>query len=311
MYVFKKVAATLSFSKAARQIGVSRSTVSKQISRLEQNLGVILLNRTTRHVNLTEAGRTFDAQTAKVDVAIERAANLVRGSDLSPLGTVSFTLPSGLGAALMPAFTTQFHDRWPELHLDIHFDDGARDLISGNLDLAIRISRKLDDSSLISRRLGTTRKVFAASPRYLKRKGTPENLEDLRSHSCLGLCNGARPKDEWKIQQNGKSISLPTNSMSANNNLAIILAACLDAGVVYLPEVCIAGELARDHLRVIPGCTDPEDYGIYALYPHRNAGAKVKVLIDFIEESLPAIASPDCWSSLQESPINDPDATVN
>ncbi|MDX1508831.1 MAG: LysR family transcriptional regulator [Woeseiaceae bacterium] len=301
VYVFKKVAATLSFSKAARQIGVSRSTVSKQISRLEQNLGVILLNRTTRHVNLTEAGRTFDAQTAEVDTAIEHAANLVRGSDLSPNGTVSFTLPSGLGAALMPAFTAEFRRRWPELHLDIHFDDGVRDLISGNLDLAIRISNRLDDSSLISRRLGTTRKVFAASPRYLKRYGTPESLQDLSNHNCLGLGKDTVPTEGWKVQQNGNAVSLATNSLSANNNLAIILAACLDAGIAYLPEVCISGELARKQLQVIPECEDPQEYGIYALYPHRNAAAKVKVLVDFIEDSLPAIASIDRWSALSAS----------
>ena len=305
VYVFKKVAATLSFSKAARQMGISRSTVSKQISRLEQNLGVILLNRTTRNVNLTEAGRTFDAQTARVDTAIERAADLVRGADLSPNGTVSFTLPSGLGAALMPAFTTQFYQRWPELHLNIHFDDAVRDLISSNLDLAIRISRKLDDSSLISRRLGTTRKVFAASPRYLKKHGTPENLSDLRRHRCLGLGDGIGTAEHWKIRQNGKAVTLPTYSLSANNNLALILAACLDGGIVYLPEVCIAGELARNQLRVIADCTDPENYGIYALYPHRNAAAKVKVLVDFIEDRLPDIASFEGWSALSEAPISE------
>ena len=113
VYVFKKVASTLSFTKAARQIGVSRSAVSKQIRRLEQSLGVVLINRSTRSVSLTESGRTFDAHTAKIDTTIERAADLVRGSDLSPLGTVSFTLPSALRAALMPALTTRSQTQWP------------------------------------------------------------------------------------------------------------------------------------------------------------------------------------------------------
>ena len=126
VYVFKKVALTLSFTKAARQIGVSRSAVSKQVNRLEQDLGVVLINRTTRSINLTEAGRSFDSNTSAVDKTIERAADLVRGADMSPLGTVSFTLPSQLGAALMPGLITQFQPCWPELRLNIQFDDRNR-----------------------------------------------------------------------------------------------------------------------------------------------------------------------------------------
>lgn len=292
VYVFKKVAATLSFTKAARQVGVSRSAVSKQINRLEKALGVVLINRSTRSVNLTEAGRTFDARTAKIDTTIERAADLVRGADLSPLGTVSFTLPSALGATLMPALTTQFQEQWPELRLHVHFDDNVRDLIASNLDLAVRISKKLEDSSMISRRLCTTRKVFAASSRYLRKAGIPVKIADLKNHRCLGRGNGVGPGGRWRIQENGKILDLSmTLAISANNNLALILAACLDGGIVYVPEICIAGELARHQLQVIPNFVDPETYGIYALYPHRKAATKVKVLVDFIEEMLPTSAS--------------------
>ena len=309
VYVFKKVASTLSFTKAARQIGVSRSAVSKQVSRLEHDLGVVLINRTTRSVNLTEAGRTFDDHTAKIDTTIERAADLVRGADLSPLGTVSFTLPSALGAALMPALTTQFQARWPELRLYIHFDDQVQDLIAGNLDLAIRISKKLTDSSLISRRLVSTRKVLAASPQYLRQHGIPQSPSELKNHRCLGLGSAVKSGTTWKFQEGDKSIDLPTTfALSTNSDLALILAACLHSGIIYVPEICIAGELARHHLQVIPGFVDPETYGVYALYPHRNAAAKVKILVNFIEEMLPAVASLDRWAPLPERITDAPDA---
>ena len=301
VYVFKKVASTLSFTKAAREIGVSRSAVSKQVSRLEHDLGVMLINRTTRSVNLTEAGRTFDDHTAKIDTTIEQAADLVRGVDLSPLGTVSFTLPSALGAALMPALTTQFQARWPELRLCIQFDDRIQDLIAGNLDLAIRISKKLADSSLISRRLITTKKVLAASPQYLRENGCPQHPSELASHRCLGLGSALKSGTTWKFQGSDKTIDVATNfALSTNNNLALILAASLNSGIIYVPEICIAGELARNQLQVIPGFVGPETYGVYALYPHRNAATKVKVLVDFIDGMLPAMASLDLWVPLSD-----------
>lgn len=301
VYIFKKVASTLSFTKAARQIGISRSAVSKRVSRLEKDLGVVLINRTTRSVNLTEAGRTFDAHTAKIDKTIERAAELVRGSDMNPLGTVSFTLPSGLGAALMPALATHFHNSWPDLRLNIHFDDQVRDMIAGNLDLAIRISRKLSDSSLISRRLASTNMVLAASPRYLRKYGNPRHSSDLKNHRCLGLGSAVSTGSNWRLKTGDETIDVPTTfALSTNNNLALILAACLDSGIINVPEICIAGELARDQLQTIPCCVNPEPYGVYAIYPHRNAASKVKVLVDFIEDLLPMVASLDRWTPLSD-----------
>lgn len=309
VYVFKKVASTLSFTKAAIQIGVSRSAVSKQVSRLERALGVVLINRTTRSVNLTEAGRMFDAHTAKIDTTIERAADLVRGADLSPLGTVSFTLPSALGAALMPALAIQFQASWPELRLNIQFDDHVPDLIAGNLDLAIAISKKLTDSSMISRRLASTRMVLAASPRYLREHGTPRNPSELKNHRCLGLGSAVKTGTTWRFQEGDKTVDVVTTfALSTNNNLALILAACLDSGIVHVPEICIAAELMQNQLQIIPGCAETESYGVYALYPHRNAAAKVKVLVDFIENMLPAMASLERWTPLSDRVNALPDA---
>lgn len=301
VYVFKKVASTLSFTKASRELGISRSAVSKQVSRLENDLGVVLVNRTTRSVNLSDAGRTFDVHTSKIDTTIERAADLVRNSDLSPLGTVSVTLPSSLGAALMPALTTDFQARWPELRLNLHFDDQVRDMIAGNLDLAIRISKKLTDSSLIARRLTSTQRVLAASPHYLQENGVPQNASDLKKHRCLGLGSALKTSTTWTLQERGKTIEVPTTfALSANNNLALVLAACLNSGIIYVPEICIMNELAENQLQIIPNLADPTSHGVYALYPHRNAATKVKVLVDFIENMLTKLETLSRWTPLPE-----------
>ena len=305
VYVFKKVASTLSFTKAARQIGVSRSAVSKQVSRLEQDLGVVLINRTTRSVNLTEAGRTFDSNTSDIDTTIERAASLVRGADLSPHGTVSFALPSALGAALLPSLTTEFGARWPELRLHMRLDDSVQDMVATNLDLAIRISKRLSDSSLISRRLISTKRAFAASPGYLREQGTPSSPSDLIRHRCIGMGSAAKSGGTWKFRENDKTVAIQTTyAMSANNQLALILAACLGSGIISIPEICIAGELARGQLQTIPSLIDPATLGVYALYPHRNAAAKVKVLVEFIEAMLAKMSTVDSWAPLSDR-LND------
>jgi len=301
VFVFKKVASTLSFTKAARELGISRSATSKQITRLESSLGVLLLNRTTRSVSLTEAGRIFDAHTSKIDQTIENAANLVRNSDLSPLGTVSVTLPSSLGAALMAPLATDFAERWPDLELVLHFDDSSRDLIAESLDLAIRISEKLPDSSLISRRLASTRRVLAASPLYLQKHGIPTDPTDLENYQNLGLGSAVKTYSPWKFKDHGKVIQPPMAfSLLSNNHLALVLAACLGSGIICIPEICIANELATRQLQIIPDLVCPEPYGVYALYPHRNAATKVKVLVDFIEDMLTKMDTLSRWTPLSE-----------
>ena len=312
VYVFKKVAATLSFTQAAKQIGSSRSAVSKKISRLEQDLGVTLLNRSTRSVSLTEAGRTFHQHTSEVDTRIERAADVVRGTDLQPTGTVAFSVPSSLGAALMPALITQFHSTWPELKFSIHFDDSLVDLIAGSYDLAIRIAQKLNDSSLISQRLTSTHKVLAASPGYLDKYGVPTDISQLKDHRCLGLGSAVKTGTKWRLQDQNRVIEVPcTYSISANNDLALILAACLDNGIVYLPEICISNEVLQKRLQIIlRESSDPQPYGIFAVYPHRNAAAKVKVLVNFIEQELSSMSTIDRWAPLSKDPSQSKEQAV-
>lgn len=291
--VFNKVATTLSFTRAAKQVGSSRSNVSKVISRLEQNLGVVLINRSTRSVSLTEAGRTFHEHTSGIDSRIEHAVEVVRATDEQPTGTVIFSVPSCLGASLMPALLTQLQSTWPELRFNIHFHDRVVDLIAGGFDLAIQISQKLDDSNLISRRLASSRKVLAASPSYLDQYGVPTDISDLKEHRCLCLGGTAETVTNWRLQDQDAITEVAcTSSVSANNNLVLVLAACLDHGVIYLPELCIHNELQQQRLQIIlPEVSDPQPYGIYAVYPHRNAAAKVRVLVEFIEQQVASIQS--------------------
>ena len=295
VFVFNKVATTLSFTRAAKQCGSSRSTVSKKIRRLEQDLGVVLINRSTRSVSLTEAGRTFHEHTSEVDTRIERAVEVIRRGDLHLTGTVSFAIPSTLGAVLMPALVSKLQSAWPELRFNIHFDDRPVDLIAGSFDLAIQVSQKLDDSRLVSRRLASTRKVLAASPGYLDKYGVPTDIAQLKDHRCLGRGSAAQRRSIWRFQEQGDVVEVPcTYAISANDNRALVQAACLDNGIVYLPEIYMCTEILHQRMHIIlPEVSDPLPYGISAVYPHRNAAAKVKVLVSFIEQELTSLRMVD------------------
>lgn len=287
VYVFKKVAGTLSFTRAAREMGISRSAVSKQVTRLERSLGAMLFNRNTRKVNLTEAGRAFDSHTLNIDTTIEEAADLVRNSDLSPVGIVSVTMPSTLGAALMHPLVNELRKCWPELRLNMNLDDELRDLVAERFDLAIRISTRLPDSSLVAKRLATTRRILVASPQYLAEKGIPEQITDLKNYHCLGIASTSRISDAWSLEDRETREDFAVAlSMSADSGLALLLAARLNSGIIFVPEICIAEDLANGQLQVIPNIASPSSYGVYAVYPHRNAATKVKIVAEFIESML-------------------------
>lgn len=286
--VFNKVAQTLSFTTAARAIGTSRSAISKRISRLEKHLGVILLNRSTRSVSLTEAGRTLLRHTSEVDAMIERAVDDIRAADMEPIGAVKLCMPSSLSTMLMPSLINQFQELWPNVQINIDVEERVVDLIAGGYDLAIRVSPKLGDSCLISRRLCSTSKVLAASPDYLEEFGVPQSLQDLNDHRCLGLSSASSQIANWSFNSGEKVIEIPcTFPVTSNNAQALIDAACRDGGVIYVPQAYINSELAEKRLEhILPDSHDPMSYGIFAVYPHRNAAAKVKVLVDFIDNQL-------------------------
>jgi DNA-binding transcriptional LysR family regulator len=153
------------------------------------------------------------------------------------------------------------------------------------------VAHKLTDSNLISRRLGSTHKVLAASPGYLERFGVPTELQDLKNHRCLGFDRAVNGGTIWRFRGLETRIDIPCSfPFAANNTQALVLAACLDNGIIYLPEICISNELAQQRLEpVLLDAYVPESYGIFAVYPHRNAAAKVKVLVNFIERELSSL----------------------
>ena len=298
--VFSRVAQTGNFSEAAEQLGLTRSAISKCIIRLEKRLGVVLINRSTRSSSLTDAGRRFYRYAREVDDALEKAIASVSGGDQDVVGNLSVSMPTSLGAAMTPWIVNEFGRTWPKLTLSLHFDDRYLDLIGGSIDVAIRVARRLSDSNLLSKRLGTTRGILVASPGYLARFGSPETVEALKNHRCLDLGRPDRSRVIWRFDNPDGTTEVPVEcAINANTDLPLVLAACMDQGILFTQEIVVGNELAQGRLReILPEYTHTQSWGIYAVYPNHGPPAKVRAFINFVEQQLPYLVNVDRWAPL-------------
>lgn len=298
--IFAKVADTLNYRAAAEALHVSRSTVSKRITALEQELGVKLLNRSTRHVSLTEAGHTLLDHWRSMEQMARASYEAVHGSDLAPSGALRVSLPSSLAAVLMPSLVQEFLTDWPEVRLNLHFSESLVDLVSRGYDAVIRVAEHLEDSGLTAKRLASSERVLAASPAYLGKYGEPDTLQSLKSHRILALNRTTERGTAWRFERDGRSQEVMlVPSFMANNDLALVLAACLDVGLLYLPKILIESELSRNRLQVIElkDARGPA-VGVFTLYPHRTPPAKVRVFVDFVSKQLGELGHLDRWRPL-------------
>lgn len=284
MAAFAAVVDAGSFSAAARALGLSKSAVSKQVGRLEDRLGVRLLNRTTRRLSLTEAGTTFHAACRRVLDEAESAEQAVSDLAAAPRGLLKLNAPMSFGFLHLGAAIPAFHQRYPQIRVDVTMNDRFVDLVEEGYDVAIRIGA-LRDSSLIARRLAPSRTVLCASPAYLERRGRPRQPADLAQHDCLLYANCATPR-EWTVNgPGGRQTVAVDGPLIANNGDLLSGAALAGMGIARLPTFIVGSHLRSGRLElVLPDHPVPEE-GIHAVYPHgRNLSAKVRVFVDFLAE---------------------------
>lgn len=234
-----------SFSAAAVVLGVTGSAVGKSISRLEKRLGVQLLHRTTRRIDLTSEGEAYLISCRRVLEELEQAENYLSTGSQQPIGRLYIDLPSTFGRRhILPLFL-ELGERYPRLDLSISFRDRPVDLLSEGVDLAVRIGDLPDSSELVARRLGEQRLILCASPEYLKRRGVPTKRSDLSAHDCLtGWRRGLR--STWMLRNaQGELEGQEVNSRHELTDGDALLATCLaGGGLAQLPTW-----LANDALR--------------------------------------------------------------
>lgn len=286
MEAFVEVARSRSFVRASEHLQVSVSAVSRAVASLESRLGVRLLQRSTRRVGLSEAGRLHLARCEGLLAELADAEAAVSERNTALRGVLRASVPGGFGLTHLTPILPEFLRDHPQLSLDLQMTNRFVDLIEEGYDVAIRVGI-LRDSRLAARKLGSNRRILVASPEYLREHAEPRNPDDLRDHPCLILDIGDRPEN-WVLESKAKRHAITVSGpLRSNHVLALRSAALQGAGIGLLPSFSLTDALADGSLvRVLPKWQTPEQ-GIYAVYPsHRLIPAKVRAFVDFIGSRL-------------------------
>ena len=283
MRAFLDVVEAEGFSAAARKIGRSKALLSKYVRELEDELGALLLNRTTRQFSLTEAGHTYYKRAGEIVREIDSLAETVRDSAGDVRGRIKLSAPRTFADAEIGQSLTDFAVDHPDIVLDIHLDDRFVDLVEEGFDLAVRITR-LENSSLIARKLAPFSIKLCASPDLIARVGAPARPQDLARLPCVIDTNG-RWLYNWPfVTDNGEPTSVPvTGRIEVNSPQAARSAAIAGLGFATLPDFIARPALDDGSLVELLDGYLPSGGGIFAVYPHRRyLPAKVRVLVDFL-----------------------------
>ena len=286
MAVFTKVVEEGSFSSAARTLKLTPSAVSKQIGRLEDRLGVRLLNRTTRQLSATEEGDAFYQRCVRILTDIEEAELSVSQQHAAPRGTLRVNCGVAFGKHRISPLMPEFLSRYPDVALEMTLTDALSDLVEEGQDVAIRFG-KLQDSSMVARQLAVSHRAICCSPEYLARHGEPQHPSELVHHNRLSFATSSHLNDWIFRLPDGSEFPVKAEgNFSANNGETIHEMALAGLGVARLAEFLIAPEVRDGKLvRILQPFYRDIKVPIYAVYPtRRHLSPKVRAFVDFLVE---------------------------
>jgi len=288
MAAFVHTVETGSFTAAAVRMGVSKSATGKNVARLEQRLGVKLLNRTTRSISLTEEGELYYRSCLRVMDELDETESLLASRKKMVSGTLRISLPVSYGRICVMPILATLCSEYPELKLDITFTDRRVDLIEENIDLAVRLGDTGNSASLVGRKIATQRSVICASPAYINRYGLPESADELLSHDCLGFSRDGTVMP-WKVlNENGRIILLAPNIRHiVSHGEALRDAAVRGMGIAFMSTWLAGDEIAKGDLRILPIKTPEYDTSVTTLWPaSRNLSPRIRVVVDKLYAAL-------------------------
>jgi len=284
---FLRVAHTKSFSAVAAEKGVTQPAVSRQLSALEEHLGTRLVQRSTQAVTLTDEGKALLEPARELVEAADALLDSAKHRRGKPVGLVRIAVSVPLGLYLA-TYVTKLLEQHPELSVELVLRDRYGNLQEDGLDAEVRVGER-SDSSLISRRVGSTSQWTVASPDYLKKVGVPAHPQDLEAHNCIvhhkegsddvwwfTSPNSAEPREEMAVNVHGR--------FSANNAAAVHKAACAGQGIACLSHLIVQDDVRSGTLVRVLQDFQPRRYPIYIDYPARNIPPRVKVVIDFLHQ---------------------------
>lgn len=297
--VFFEVARSNSFTAAARQLAISRSTVTKYVARLEEDLGAKLLSRTTKRVGLTEAGQRVLEEGQRLLETYEQMADDVRESNLKPRGTVKISAPQSFCTHHLLPLVTRFLKRYPDVQVSMMIDDGHPSFASDGLDIMVRIASTFTDSSHIAVPLLNAPQVLVAAPEYLKRAGTPDHVEELVNHNCLVHAIKS-PTSHWRFLASRTNFSEMLTvrvhgTIRANFGDVLHHATLRGEAVSIHPRYMIEPDLSAGRLVELLPETPPEPLHVLALYSsRRHLPSRVRLLLNHLKAWA---AQPPTWAT--------------
>ncbi len=285
MRTFRRVVELGGFSAAARSLSLSNAGVSKHVQELENLLGVALLARTTRRISPTEAGRAYYERCARILDDLEEAELALGSLRGHPSGRLRVNAPMSFGILQIAPLIPAFLEDHPSVTLDVVLNDRIVDLVDEGFDVGIRVRRKLEDSSLIARRICSMRPVLVAAPAYLQRYGEPRSIEELRNHRLLDYSFAER-QGEWTFSVDDQIVSLPTNPvLSINSSLAKLPPLLAGVGIALEQPFLVSPSLRSGALAQIMKDHIAPEYGLHVVYPSsRHLAPKVRAFVDFMIE---------------------------
>ena len=292
MRAFVAVVAEGSFSNAATSMQLSPQLVSKYVAKLEDQLGIRLLNRTTRKVSLTEAGTHYVQHAQQILLSIDEMDSQLGGLQQNPKGTLRISAPVSFALKHMAKLITDFQLQYPLVNIELQLNDRKIDIVDEGFDIALRIGN-LKDSSLIAKYIAPIRVILCASPEYLKKHGTPKQPEDLKNHRYLHY-NYPEIDSKDNIYQwlNAKNIDT-RGGFDSNNGDILVEAAIAGAGLALQPTFIASNAISSGQLTQVLADFELKPLGLYAVYAHRKLlPSKVRCFIDFIENYY---GSPPTW----------------
>jgi len=280
--IFAKVVELRSFAGAASELALSKATVSKAVSRLEERLGARLFNRTSRRLALTDAGQRLATRAARLLADGEEAENETLAQSTAPRGLVRLAAPMSFGVKAVAPLLPEFLSQYPDVSIDLHLSDATVDLIGEGFDAGLRIAR-LPDSSLIARRLCGMPRYTVAAPAYLKRHGRPTHPMHLAEHKCFGYAYLSSNIWYYSNAAGEQASVRPAGQLRVNNGEAVMPALIAGLGIADLPDFIVGDAIASGEVEVIlKGWKQPEAAVHLVTPPGGPRPARVEVLAEFL-----------------------------
>jgi len=282
---FTQVVVSGGFAAAAREMGLSRSTVNKLVISLENELGVQLLHRSTRVVTPTETGLAFHERCVEILASLEEAERSITQLHEEPRGKLRVNAPMSFGTMYLAPALADFLVQYPDLQVQMTLNDRFIDPIEEGFDVTVRIAKPQESASLIVHPLVSAPRVLCAAPSYLELHGVPAHPDELRRHSCLHYGQLA-VENQWTLMGVDGNHTISVKGVLCSNNGEVLReAAVRGLGITLLPRFIVETELQQGSLQIVLPNYQPPELSIYVIYPvNRHLSIKIRLLVDFLQE---------------------------